>query len=286
MPRQTETPKVPPSRPVGFLEAGQSLPTIPPPSPALGRQYSRRPPGRKRGPAKPAHRRQPGGGKITALTREARDEQSVAQYKQGGETSVCENCSASLARLASKSLAPTTFWRWNGRRPRGLATLRRLRTTAKTTEHHLDRCLRVETAVANMAAEIRGRHRQDGHPQQVGGLRKTLEIADDLCGGCKANCKRPRSRKFLAQRSPPTPYRLVPMRQPHQRPGGQSHQEVVDARKWGGVDRVRKARNQKVVLTCACPMPRASRRALKLNPKISKCPNRSHRYHLSLYGMS
>ncbi|GBP98429.1 hypothetical protein EVAR_9223_1 [Eumeta japonica] len=75
-----------------------------------GRQRHRKSPAwSQEGSAKPgAHRRQPGGGKITALTREARDElEALRNISREVKTSVCENCSASLrSPLASKSLAP------------------------------------------------------------------------------------------------------------------------------------------------------------------------------------
>ncbi|GBP92816.1 hypothetical protein EVAR_57328_1 [Eumeta japonica] len=168
--------------------------------------------------------------------------------------------SASLrSPLASKSLAPTTFWRWNGRRPRGLATLRRLRNDCKkTTEHHLDRCLRVETAVANMAAEIK--RTQDAIdrmdiPNKLEGLRKTLEIKPTTYAAAAAKPK------LQAAAKPQVPgpkiaaaHTLIVSSRCANHTSDQvvkAIREVVDAREMGvGVDRVRKARNQKVVLTC------------------------------------
>ncbi|GBP92808.1 hypothetical protein EVAR_57320_1 [Eumeta japonica] len=109
MPRQTETPEGASVAPVGGF-AKRVSPCQPSPSAFT----STRPPiqspasGRKRAPRNRAHRRQPGGGKITALTREARDElEALRNISREVKTSVCENCSASLrSPLASKSLAP------------------------------------------------------------------------------------------------------------------------------------------------------------------------------------
>ncbi|GBP00244.1 hypothetical protein EVAR_66470_1 [Eumeta japonica] len=78
MPRQTETPE------------------------ALGRQYSRRPQVARGLRENRAHRRQPGGGKITALTREARDElEALRNISREVKTSVCEK----LQRIAAPALS-------------------------------------------------------------------------------------------------------------------------------------------------------------------------------------
>ncbi|GBP91337.1 hypothetical protein EVAR_57754_1 [Eumeta japonica] len=247
--------KVPPSRLWGFAKR------VSPCQPSLRlHQHSAANtvagPRSQEGSAKPgAHRRQPGGGKITALTREARDElEALRNISREVKTSVCEK----LQRIAALALSLPHHILVETGEARGLATLRRrLRTTAKTTEHHLDRCLRVETAVANMAAEIK--RTQDAIDR--------MDIPNKLEGSARhwrssrrpmrrlrqsRNCKRPRSRKFLAQRSPlPTPLSSRPdaPTTPVTRWSKPSGRWLMQG-KWGGVDRVRKARNQKVVLTC------------------------------------
>ncbi|GBP97452.1 hypothetical protein EVAR_61159_1 [Eumeta japonica] len=155
--------------------------------------------------------------------------------------------------LASKSL-PTTFWRWNGRRPRGLATLRRLRNDCKD-----------DGAPPRQMSEGGNRRRQHGgRDQEDAGrqtgwtsptswrLRKTLEIKPTTYAAAAAKPKLQAAAKpqvpgpkiaaahTLSSRpdAPTTPVTRW------SKPSGRWLMQG----KWGGVDRVRKARNQKVVL--------------------------------------
>ncbi|GBO98994.1 hypothetical protein EVAR_70680_1 [Eumeta japonica] len=119
MPRQTETSEgvsVAPDAVGGFARRVSSKDEICQPSPSAS--TSTRPPIQS-----PASRSQEGSAntgatavnraavKITALTREARDElEALRNISRKVKTSVCENCSASLSSLfASKDLAPPHF---------------------------------------------------------------------------------------------------------------------------------------------------------------------------------
>ncbi|GBP96416.1 hypothetical protein EVAR_90513_1, partial [Eumeta japonica] len=230
MPRQTETPEGASVAPVGGF-AKRVSPCQPSPSAFT----STRPPIQS-----PASRSQEGSAKTgepTAANRAAR----IAAL--------------ALSLEESRSHHILEVEREKTKRARDLeAAEKRLQ---KTTEHHLDRCLRVETAVANMAAEIK--RTQDAIDR--------MDIPNKLEGSARhwrssrrpmrrlrqsRNCKRPRSRKFLAQRSPlPTPLSSRPdaPTTPVTRWSKPSGRWLMQG-KWGGVDRVRKARNQKVVLTC------------------------------------
>ncbi|GBP97794.1 hypothetical protein EVAR_90927_1 [Eumeta japonica] len=185
MPRQTETPEGASVAPVGGF-AKRVSPCQPSPSAFT----STRPPIQS-----PASRSQEGSAKtgeptaanraavkITALTREARDElEALRNISREVKTSVCEKlqriAALALSLEESRSHHILEVEREKTKRARDLeAAEKRLQ---KTTEHHLDRCLRVETAVANMAAEIK--RTQDAIdrmdiPNKLEGLRKTLEI--------------------------------------------------------------------------------------------------------------
>ncbi|GBP72796.1 hypothetical protein EVAR_40297_1 [Eumeta japonica] len=103
MPRQTETPEGASVAPVGGLRSGSVLPTIPPPSPALGRQYGRRPQGRKRAPRNRGATAANRAAVKSALTREARDElEALRNISREVKTSVCEK----LQRIAALARQP------------------------------------------------------------------------------------------------------------------------------------------------------------------------------------
>ncbi|GBP61695.1 hypothetical protein EVAR_43633_1 [Eumeta japonica] len=191
MPRQTETPEgasVAPNPVGGFARRVSSKDEICQPSPSAS--TSTRPPIQS-----PASRSQEGSAKtgeptavnraavkITALTREARDElEALRNISREVKTSVCEKLQR-IAELAlrleeSRSRHILEVEREKTKRARDLEEAER--RLQKTTEHHLDRCLRVETAVANMAADIK--RTQDAIdrmdiPNKLEGLRKTLEV--------------------------------------------------------------------------------------------------------------
>ncbi|GBP92210.1 hypothetical protein EVAR_84167_1, partial [Eumeta japonica] len=264
MPRQTETPEGASVAPVGGF-AKRVSPCQPSPSAFT----STRPPIQS-----PASRSQEGSAKtgeptaanraavkITALTREARDElEALRNISREVKTSVCEKlqriAALALSLEESRSHHILEVEREKTKRARDLeAAEKRLQ---KTTEHHLDRCLRVETAVANMAAEIK--RTQDAIdrmdiPNKLEGLRKTLEIKPTTYAAAAAKPK------LQAAAKPQVPgpkiaaaHTLIVSSRCANHTSDQvvkAIREVVDAREMGvGVDRVRKARNQKVVLTC------------------------------------
>ncbi|GBO98768.1 hypothetical protein EVAR_252_1 [Eumeta japonica] len=208
MPRQTEGTSVALEAVGGFARRVSLKDEICRPSPSasttLGRQYSRRPQGR--------------------------------EGSQTPEPAV--NRAACIAELAlhleeSRSRHILEVEREKTKRARDIEEAER--RLQKATEHHLDRCLRVETAVANMAADIK--RTQDAIdrmdiPNKLEGLRKALEVRPTTYAAAAAKPKLQMAAK---------PDQVV-----------KAIREVVDAREKGvGVDRVRKTRNQKVVLTCA-----------------------------------
>ncbi|GBP04474.1 hypothetical protein EVAR_55307_1 [Eumeta japonica] len=182
--------------------------------------------------------------KITALAREAKDElEALRNISKEVKASVCEKlqCIAELAlRLEeSRSRHILEVEREKAKRTRDLeAAERRLQ---KAMEHHLDRCLRVEAAAANMAADItRTQEAIDKMdiPNKLEGLHKALEVRPQVPG---PKIGATRTLIVSSRCANHTSDQVV-----------KAIRAVVDARKMGlGVDRVRKARNQKVVLTCA-----------------------------------
>ncbi|GBP48519.1 hypothetical protein EVAR_16188_1 [Eumeta japonica] len=220
MPRQTETPEgasVAPDAVGGFARQVSSKDEICQPSPSAS--TSTRPPIQS-----PASRSQEGSAKtgeptavnraavkITALTREARDElEALRNISREVKTSVCEKLQriAELALRLEESRPPhLEVEREKTKRARDPEEAER--RLQKTTEHHLDRCLRVETAVANMAADIR--RTQDAIdrmdiPNKLEGLRKTLEVKPTTYAAAAAKPKLQAGRPSSWQRSPlPTP---------------------------------------------------------------------------------
>ncbi|GBP65864.1 hypothetical protein EVAR_85132_1 [Eumeta japonica] len=200
--------------------------------------------------------------KITALAREARDElEALRNISREVKTSVCEKlqCIAELALHLeeSRSRHILEVEREKTKRARDLEEAERRRQ--KATEHHLDRYLRVETAVANMAADIK--RTQDAIdrmdiPNKLEGLRKALEVRPTTYAAAAAKPKL----QVAPKPQVPGPkiaaaHTLIVSSRCANHTSDQvvkAIREVVEAREMGvGVDRVRKARNQKVVLTCA-----------------------------------